>query len=380
MSTLGVIGLASRIVDDVEILVIMFRVYIRCSCRPSRRRVLKALVSTLGESRHFKKRSTNHRPLVALSSRLVMTETNEAEEDLFTSNSEQNQQMYHKEVHRDNENNFLYISEWNLARTFLEEVALFISWRNVTARCCECQPVPIRHSKRLFILGNSAWLLARIAITGIAQLGLPGPISFCLRYLLAHPLEIMVTRCVFQMNSLSSPSKEEPGMCFWRSWRGALIAGILDTHIGLGAAPRLRALLNKSISSRHLFTHFFVAFPNLPEAICNVLAARLLALLLFGSDVRHTRIKNRFQSYFESTSTPNRLHHPKRIDTPSATFAGKKRRGQSTQIPLAASGHHHYNFTSLSTQQDAISSTSFYYSGVDGRPHHHQGRDSLEDG
>lgn len=243
MCSVGLLESAWRIVDDLEILVCLCRVYSRSKPRPTRRRVLKALLRTMSHDRSWFSPTTTRKRVVAEDESLVDEEEDEEDEE----------------------------DDYAVGRRVLDELALFGSWRRAAS-------VSTGHA-----LDSSAvwwWLGARLASAGVFDLiPLPWPMTIGYRALVAHPLE---QRTVAAAAGASTTPSE--GKLWWATSRGALLAAFVDkkTIGGLACAPRLRALFNLDTSMADVVNHAKASVSALPLAIVSVVAARILAFILFG--------------------------------------------------------------------------------------------------
>ena len=286
MASVGVLGLAARIVDDLEILWCLCRVLGRASPRPSRRRIVRALFRTIADDRllqqpRIKKRRRQPPKL---------------------SDTESDEQPAEKKIHR-----------YEPSTRFLDEIALYPSWRSV-ARSLDVETsfVP--------------WLLARGVLTGYADL--PLPFLPVYRGLLAHPLERLVVR-------RTGTSSESLATVFWGSWRGAIVAVFFDRCLGVSAAPRLRGLAGADVRLGDALIHARLSLKRLPSAVLAVVAARLCAFLLFGSSKRRKHLEGRLEAYLglassssggPSTTTPEEPPPPP----------------NHHQVRSLAASHHHH--------------------------------------
>lgn len=264
MAAVGVVLEAAwRIVDDLEILVILCHVYLGSQPRPSRRRLLKALLRTMRSEDRERPLRSDGEASSSLSPPPPMLQHDDDGEDndeaIFAATS----------PHRDDRPSAWppeVGDDWDWGRRILDELALFGSWR--------CVVRSLGGRGKAGIVQACCWLAARLVTAGAADSlwQLPWPALAAYRAVLAHPFE----RWALGAEKTSG----------WAGWRGAVATALLDVStwsLGLAYTPRIKALLGLDVAAADVARHATASIRALPLAVASVAAARVLGLALFGA-------------------------------------------------------------------------------------------------
>lgn len=300
MCSVGLLESAWRIVDDLEILVCLCRVYSRSRPRPSRRRFLKALLRTMSHDRSW------FSPTPTARKRHIVPE----EESLDDEEDEEEEEEE---------------DDYAVGRRILDELALFRSWRRVASEVA---------GRKLDDSAVKWWLGARLASAGLCDLApLPWPMTIAYRALVAHPLERWTVSAV-DRRALAASAKR--GL-WWATSRGAILAALVDrkTIGGIACAPRLRALFGLDASMVDVVVHAKASVKALPLAVVSVVAARLFAFVLFGpsrldqvaedlvrrGDQRTTEIKRRRRKKRELQQHHQQQQHQQHLPRKTTAYS-----------------------------------------------------------
>ena len=313
------LGLAVRIVDDVEILWCLCRVLYRSSPRPSKRRILRALYRTIADDRSpdVSEEKKKAAPLVRRASVAVLSRIFIADEDLFSAS---------KDDHEEREDMANFDVGPPLTKV-LEEVALYPLWRSVAVEIVE-------GSSRKEVLAFGAWCVARLALGGFADLlFLPRPLLLAYRGLLAHPFEKTCLACLSPLKKNHEFSAGYRGKNeFWAGYRGAVFASLLDANLGLAAAPRLKGMTGRAVTINDCLLHAQLSLYRLPRAVAAVVLSRLAALFLFGSSDRQHSLQQRLTRYLGLPKKPTRREKK----THGGDLFHQKTHHQNRHLPAAA--------------------------------------------
>lgn len=275
MASVGLLETAWRVVDDLEILLCLCRVYLESKPWPSRRRVVKALLRAMSEERGVSvlpfwtlapRQRLSDEESSSYSPRRVEENLDDDDEAVFASSGETVAEAFVVNAHQHRPNAFM--------RRILDELALFGSWCSVTSAV-----ISYDVSKPAPGVALGFWLLARLASAGAFDMTpMPKVLMLAYRAVLAHPLERQAIRSL-------APSGSSPAGV-WAGWRGAILAAVLESqsaNLGLASGPRLRGLLHLDVTRSHVLIHAKACIRALPLAVASVLAARAIAFVFFGA-------------------------------------------------------------------------------------------------
>eukprot|EP00635_Sarcinochrysidales_sp_CCMP3193_P014298 CAMPEP_0118897484 /NCGR_PEP_ID=MMETSP1166-20130328/4860_1 /TAXON_ID=1104430 /ORGANISM="Chrysoreinhardia sp, Strain CCMP3193" /LENGTH=338 /DNA_ID=CAMNT_0006836555 /DNA_START=5 /DNA_END=1021 /DNA_ORIENTATION=- len=319
MASLGALQLATRIVDDLEILVCLCRVLSRSSPRPSRRRVLKALLRTIGDDRGggvMRRGGGKATATAAVAARFfghggvgpgaaaAGADTDEGRRLSLGGGVVDEPGVVAEPAAAS--------AAVSSSSRLLDEVALYGSWRAVASKIV----VPRDPPRSASAMAMASYLAARFFNGGQKGGAIlwsssssslfffswwPSLGAACTRGLLAHPFETLAVRTLF---TTAAPPEGHVTTAFWASARGSVSAAFLDVnHLGLGAAPRLLGLVGGNVRLLDALLHARLSLACLPSAVAAVALARVLAFVLFGASKRRAQLERRLEAYLGSSAS-----------------------------------------------------------------------------